>query len=388
MSDRPRGISVRELCDDQALGIALGVAAGASGLDRVVRSARIQKSGLALAGHFYGIEPGRIQIVGATEMTYLDKLGAQGSERAVRRFFGLDLCCVMVTECERTMKPPVSDALVATANELETPLLLSPERSSRTIVALHALLDERLAPHERVHGALVDVFEVGLLLLGESGVGKSEIALELVMRGHRLVADDVVECHYRPPGMVFGEAADLLRHHLEVRGLGILNIKDLFGVTSVRERKRVDVVTRLVDSPLEGDYDRLGLEQRTHKITGVDIPELLIPVRAGRDVATILEVAARTWLLKQAGYHPAQAFVARLETTLLDGGRPLPESAAWPAARQPRGRRGEAALEEAVERPPDSARGRPPRTEAAVAPPRVEPRPPESMIGAPPPRKR
>ncbi|HZO15920.1 MAG TPA: HPr(Ser) kinase/phosphatase, partial [Polyangiaceae bacterium] len=208
-----------------------------------------------------------------------------------------------------------------------TPLLLSPERSSRTITSLHALLDERLAPRQRIHGVLVDVFEVGLLLLGSSGVGKSEVALELIMRGHRLVADDVVDCMYRPPGMVFGQPADLLRHHLEVRGLGILNIKDLFGVTAIRERKRIDVVVQLVESVLEGDYDRLGLEQRHHQILGVEIPELLVPVRPGRDMASILEIAARNELLKMGGHHPAKEFFGRLEGALLGSESELPSGA-------------------------------------------------------------
>ncbi|MBW2458036.1 MAG: HPr(Ser) kinase/phosphatase, partial [Deltaproteobacteria bacterium] len=284
MSEQSRGITVRELVESDALGIELSVAAGAGGLDRQVRSPRIQKSGLALIGHFHGIERTRIQILGMTEMSYLHGLPAAQCHQAIARFMELDLCCVVVTLSAEAMKASSApaEALVAQANELDIPLLLSPVRSSKTIVALHSLLDERLAPRTRVHGVLLDVHEVGLLLLGASGVGKSEVALELIMRGHRLVADDVVECHYRPPGMVFGAAADLLRHHLEVRGLGILNIKDLFGVTAVRERKRIDVVVQLVARAREDDYDRLGLEQRQHTILDVEIPELLISVRPGR----------------------------------------------------------------------------------------------------------
>jgi HPr kinase/phosphorylase len=319
-------ISVRELIEDVALGIGMSVAGGSMGLDRSVRSTRIQKSGLALAGHFHGIEPGRIQILGMTELTYLQGLTAERCQLAVRRFFELDLCCVIVTESANAMAEGAAapKALIEHADSLDVPLLLSPERSSRTITALHALLDERLAPRQRIHGVLVDVFEVGMLLLGSSGVGKSEVALELVMRGHRLVADDVVDCMYRPPGMVFGQPADLLRHHLEVRGLGILNVKDLFGVTAIRERKRIDVVVQLVESVLEGDYDRLGLEQRHHEILGVDVPELLVPVRPGRDMASILEIAARNELLKIAGHHPAREFFGRLEGALLGNESELP----------------------------------------------------------------
>ena len=314
-----RGIAVRELLEDEGLGVELSIAAGEAGLDRLIRAPRIQKSGLALAGHFHGIESSRIQILGMTEMSFLHGLEPARCRTAVRHFFERNLCCVVVTEQREAMKPgsDASEALAACADEFETPLLLSPKRSSRTITRLHALLDERLAPRARIHGVLVDVFEVGMLLLGSSGVGKSEVALELVMRGDRLVADDVVECHYRPPGMIFGAPADLLRYHLEVRGLGILNIKDLFGVTAIRERKRIDVVVRLVEDVETEDYDRLGLEQRSYDILNVGVAELLIPVRPGRDMASILEIAARNELLKVSGHHPAREFFGRLESSLL-----------------------------------------------------------------------
>ena len=370
MTDRL--LAVRELVEDPALGVRLIVAAGDRGLDRTIRSSRIQKSGLALAGHFHGIESDRIQIIGVTEMTYLNRLAPRVCHEAVRHFFERDLCCVVVTETkcgageageeadEDVCGPThASDALAELANEMDTPLLFSAERSSRTITALHALLDERLAPRERIHGVLVDVFEVGLLLLGSSGVGKSEVALELIMRGHRLVADDVVECSYRPPGMVFGAPADLLRHHLEVRGLGILNIKDLFGVTAFRDRKRIDVVVCLEDSPVEAELDRLGLEERYHRILDVDVPEPLIPVRPGRDTASILEIAARSELLKLAGHHPAREFFGRFgaahEVTGVDEPPPstrLAERAEPPPRRSP--------FLRGAETPPESSVGIPP----------------------------
>jgi HPr kinase/phosphorylase len=337
---RPPGLRVADLIGDDALGLPLEVIAGRIGLDRQVKATRIQKSGLALAGHFHGIEPNRIQILGVTEMTYLEKLRPERCEATIRRYLDLDLCAVVVTEMDQTMRGEsmARAALVRAADECDTPLLVTSERSSRTILALHGFLDERLAPRQRVHGVLVDVFEVGLLMLGSSGVGKSEVALELVMRGHRLVADDVVECQYRPPGMVFGTAADLLRHHLEVRGLGILNIKNLFGVTSVRDRKRIDVVVRLVETTGDSDHDRLGLDQRAHRLLGVDIPELQIPVRPGRDMASILEIAARNELLKQAGFNPAAELVGRVEGSMRaksESEFPGPATSARPASSSP-----------------------------------------------------
>lgn len=366
------GVVVRDLIHDDGLGIELTVAAGEAGLYRVVRSTRIQKSGLALTGHFHGIEPGRIQILGMTELTYLKQLPEAQCHDSVRQLFERELCCVIVTECDQAMDDSTAaGALVDCADEYDVPLLLSPERSSRTIVALHALLDERLAPRARIHGVLVDVFEVGVLLLGSSGVGKSEVALELVMRGHRLVADDVVECHYRPPGMVFGAPADLLRHHLEVRGLGILNIKDLFGVTSVRERKRIDVVIRLMEQAIEGHYDRLGLEQRHHDVLGVEIPELLIPVRPGRDMASILEIAARNYLLKAAGHHPAREFFGRLHGALMGAESEIPPG----VADSPLAQFGADAVSLQVP-------GHPPSRGAGSRLPKINP-PPESSVGMP-----
>jgi len=319
----PPMVTVRSLLLDPALGVDLVLLAGEAGLDRPVKHARIQKSGLALVGHFHGIVPTRVQILGQTELSFLHRLGAEDRLRCLRGFFKLSLSCLILTQALTDSDEgsgvgvmPVPE-LVQCAEEAETPLLLSNERSSVTINALHALLDDRLAPRLRMHGVLVDVFGVGLLLVGPSAIGKSETALDLVMRGHRLVADDAVECDYRPPGMVFGAAAELLRHHLEVRGLGILNIKDLYGVTAIRERKRIDVVVRLVEWSKDTEYDRLGLDDRHSVILGVPIRELMIPVRPGRDMASILEVAARNELLKNAGHHAAREFFGNLEGALL-----------------------------------------------------------------------
>jgi HPr kinase/phosphorylase len=220
---------------------------------------------------------------------------------------------------------------VAAAEATSTPLFVADARSSRAINALHAVLDDRLAPQTQVHGVLVDVFGVGILLLGKSGIGKSECALELVLRGHRLVADDVVRCEWRPPGMIFGGPADLLRHHIEVRGLGVLNIKDLFGVTSVNERKRIDVVVRLAEWSEKDEYDRLGVGDQTHPILGQAIRMLTVPVRPGRDMGSILEIAARNELLRRAGKDSARSFIERVEATLQRGALPVePESIAGP----------------------------------------------------------
>jgi HPr kinase/phosphorylase len=303
---------VRALSEDKELSITIARRAGESGLDRPIRHPRVQKSGLALAGHFHGVVPTRVQVLGETELSYLDSLDSTGRSSSARGFFSLGLSCVVITSNHEAPHP-----FIAAAEATGTPLFTTDARSSRTINALHAVLDDRLAPHTSLHGVLVDVFGVGVLLLGKSGIGKSECAIELVLRGHRLVADDIVECDWRPPGLVFGHAADLLRHHIEVRGLGVLNVQALFGVTSVRERKQIDLVVRLLDWNENEEYDRLGLEERHHVILGTPIRELTVPVRPGRDMGTILEIAARNELLRRAGVVSSQEFLNRLEAQLV-----------------------------------------------------------------------
>ncbi|MCL2722954.1 MAG: HPr(Ser) kinase/phosphatase [Polyangiaceae bacterium] len=301
-------ITVADLVADPRFGGTLKRLAGESGLDRPIRHPRVQKNGLALAGHYYGVVPTRVQVLGETEISYLDSLDADARGRAARGLFSLGLSCVVLTR--RGDAPRV---LREAAEATGTPLFASGARSSRTINELHALLDEKLAPTTTLHGVLVDVFGIGLLLLGKSGIGKSECAVELVLRGHRLVADDVVKCEWRPPGMVFGAAADILRHHVEVRGLGVLNIQDLFGVTAVRERKRIDMIVQLDEWNEKTEYDRLGIDDRFLEVLSTPIRLLTVPVRPGRDMGTMLEMAARNELLRRAGKHSARALVARLE---------------------------------------------------------------------------
>jgi HPr kinase/phosphorylase len=307
-----RTISTAELLADAGLQLRCRLLAGASGLDRVITHPRIQKSGLAMVGHLHGIVPTRIQILGETELSYADNLSVEDQVEAARNLFSVRLACVMVT---RGTEPP--QAFVDEAERTSTPLVACEERSSTAITSIHTLLDERLAPRTRIHGVLIDVFEVGVLLLGKSGIGKSECAMDLVMRGHRLVADDVIECDYKPPGLVFGQPAELLRHHIEVRGLGILNIKDIFGVTAVRERKRIDLVVQLELWQQDATYDRIGSDDRFTEILGVPVREVRLPVRPGRNMSSIIEIAARIELLRQAGHYPAREFIAQIDSSLV-----------------------------------------------------------------------
>jgi HPr kinase/phosphorylase len=263
-------------------------------------------------GHYHGVVPTRIQILGETEVSYLTTLPRPDRIKALEGFFRLGFSLVVVTAEERG---PMQE-MIAFANQEGVPLAVSPTRSSTTIAALHVTLDERLAPRTVVHGVLVDVFGQGLLLLGKSGIGKSECALELVMRGHRLVADDAVHCDWQPPGLIYGAPAELLAHHIEVRGLGVLNIRNLFGIAATRDRNRIDLVIRLLEWSDDTEYDRMGIEDRFHEILGVPVREIRLPVRPGRSMANILEVAARNELMRQSGVHSARDFFGRLDRTL------------------------------------------------------------------------
>lgn len=277
---------------------------------RLLDNSRVQKNGLVLAGHFHGFVPSRVQVFGETELSYLAALSADERDAALQAFFATRPSCVVLSGRGRDAGGAEAwEALLLAAERTHTPLLVSAQRSSTTINAIHAVLDDLLAPTTRLHGVLVDVYGIGLLLRGSSGVGKSECALELVLRGHRLVADDVVLCDYRPPGTVFGASEPMLAHHMEIRGLGILNIRDLFGVTSVRARKRVDVVVRLVEWNDGDEYDRLGIDDAHEAILGVELRAITVPVRQGRDMGTILEIAARDELLRRAGIFSARRFL-------------------------------------------------------------------------------
>lgn len=311
-----RAITVRSLIDDPALGLNVRMVAGVGGLEREIAHPRIQKSGLALVGHMHGIVPSRIQVLGETELSYVESLPQQVQAEAARGLFSLGLACVLVT---RGVDPP--RPFSEEAEKSGTPLVVCAERSSVAITALHTLLDERLAPRARIHGVLVDVFEVGVLLLGKSGIGKSETALDLVVRGHRLVADDIVHIRAKAQAsgaIVYGSGSGIIRHHMEIRGLGIINVKDLFGVAAIRETKKIELVIELVDWDADDEYERLGLDDHTYEILGTPIPWLRVPVRPGRNIATVVEVAARNQLLKLMGHHSAREFQDKLNRAIAE----------------------------------------------------------------------
>ncbi len=304
-------IRVGALLDDQRFDLRLTLVAGKQGLSRRLSSARIQKPGLVLAGFTEYLHKERMQVFGNTEMSYLKTMPRDRKIEALRAFFGAEIACLVVTK-DIEIPPEMG----AAAEEAGVPLLRTSHLSSTFIENIQNCLEDQLTASTSMHGVLLDVFGVGILLLGKSGIGKSEIALDLIMRGHRLVADDIVDVKRKTPESVVGSGSEIIKHHMEIRGLGIINIKDLFGVASIRERKKIEIVLELVEWDPGVEYDRLGVEDRKFRILDVEIPMLVVPVRPGRNMTTIIEVAARNHLLKLQGHHSAREFQDRLNRAI------------------------------------------------------------------------
>ena len=301
------GVGVAELLDAPAEPLKLDLVAGRAGLDNRIHLARVQRPGLALTGYTDYIRYGRVQILGSSEAGYLRKLKPRSRAAILQRLCECRISCFVVT---KGLLPPAE--LLAAAERAGIPVLATPLESTIFIQLLARFLDERLATKLHLHSVLLDVFGLGVLILGESGIGKSECALDLVDRGHRLVADDVVEIK-RMGEMLVGDSPDLTRYHMELRGLGVLNIKDLYGVSSIRLSKRVELVVQLERWEAGKEYDRLGLRDETFLILGVELPLARMPVAPGRNIALLVEVAARNQLLREGGYDAARRFVERVD---------------------------------------------------------------------------
>lgn len=292
--------------------------AGERGLARPITSNRVQKPGLALAGYARQIHSERVQVLGATEISYLASLPPADARHGIETLIALEPACIVVAK-----GLDVPSDLIEAAEARQVALLRTPLVSSVLIEKLQQFLEEALAPTVSVHAVLVDVLGVGILLLGKSSVGKSEAALELIMRGHRLVADDLVEVRLVDNNVLLGWPSELIKHHMEIRGLGIINIKDLFGVSAVREEKKIELVIELVNWQEADQHDRLGLEDMVFPILDVPVPMLKLPVSPGRNVSALIEVAARNRLLQVQGHHSAREFQARLDRALERAGQRL-----------------------------------------------------------------
>jgi len=317
------GVSVGSLLSARggAGGLDLDLLAGAAGLERRITLPYIQKTGLALAGFDEYLRSGRVLIFGESEIRFLEHLDAAARLGAIRKLFTRDLPCVMVT-----MGLDAPQELSSEAERAGVPLLRTALPTPTAIGRLTAILEDRMAPRESRHGVLMDILGLGVFIAGDSGIGKSECALDLVVRGHRLVADDSVDIRCRGQAMLIGTCPEFTRHHIEIRGLGLINVTDLFGVSATRSSKRIELMVRLERWDETREYDRLGLDTGTTEILGVPIPLVVMPVAPGRNVATLVEVAARNHLLRTRGHHAAQLLAGRLERRLEQlAGRDLEE---------------------------------------------------------------
>jgi HPr kinase/phosphorylase len=300
------GITVETILRDHE-DLKLVLVTGDAGLSNRINNAEINRPGLSLTGFFDFFANDRIQIFGKGEWAYLNSLAIDALTEITDKFFQFHLNCIIYTHGNEPQKQ-----FVDMAEKKGIPLFVTPVSTHRFITLISQILDRALAPRTMRHGVLIEVFGIGTLLTGRSGVGKSETALELIERGHRLVADDMVEIRRLSESYLIGSCSDLLRHHMEIRGLGILNIKDLFGVGSVRDHKLIELIINLREWEEEGDYERTGIEQSTEEILGVSVPLIEIPVKPGRNIPIIVETAAMNQRLRKMGKNSAKEFSNKL----------------------------------------------------------------------------
>jgi HPr kinase/phosphorylase len=289
----------------------LELISGEEGIHRPITTSDISRPGLEMTGFFDYYPADRIQLLGMTEITFSNRLSPE--ERKSR----MDNLCSDITPgivISRNLEVP--DELIEASEEKSVPVMRTPMKTTRFSSRLTNYLEFKLAPATAIHGVLVDVYGVGVLITGKSGVGKSETALELVKRGHRLVADDCVEIVQEEEGSLIGHAPELIEHLLEIRGLGIINVMTLFGAGAVRSHKKITMIANLELWDEHKQYDRLGLDEEKVKILDTEITKMTVPVRPGRNLAIIIEVAAMNYRLKNMGVNAARQFTAKLANVI------------------------------------------------------------------------
>jgi HPr kinase/phosphorylase len=301
------GLTVEELFTEKKEALELLIASQREGLKKTIVENGIDRPGLALAGFTDRFSYRRVQVLGETELVYLSSLSKAKRKNAVEGMLEFDVPCIVITKGQEA---PAE--LLQAANRKDTVVLISKLSTTEFIKRLDIYLDGIFAPSTTIHGTLVDVYGVGLLYTGKSGIGKSECALDLVERGHRLVADDMIKIIRRTPQIITGSGNDLLGYHMEIRGVGIIDIEKLFGIRAIRLQKRIEVEVRLVSWEEQSTYERLGLEDNFTQRLGVEIPLVTIPVSPGKNITVISEVIAMNHMLKVFGTNPALQFQQRL----------------------------------------------------------------------------
>ncbi len=309
--NRKSSIAVARLLDQMADDLQLEVIGGFQGIGRPVFISDINRPGLALSGYLDYFANDRVQILGNTEVHYMEQLAPSALQRRLEYMFQFDIPAFVLS---RNLSP--RKLFLDMCNRRGIPVLQSKYSTDEVISRIILFLADEFSPETIVHGTTVDCYGVGCLIVGAPGIGKSETALELVERGHRLVADDVVALKRRREDLIYAETSPIVEHHMEIRGIGIIDIKSVYGVGRVRNSKRIGLVVELEEWRSEAQYDRTGLADEFVALLDVKIPYLCIPVRPGRNIAIIIEVAALNHRLKELGVHPAQQLNQRLMTLM------------------------------------------------------------------------
>lgn len=304
-------LTVADLLDRRGRLLELELIAGEAGIEREITGADISSPGLVLAGFTGRFPRGRVQVLGETELMYLGSLDSGRRAEVLRTFLSFDAPCVFVT---KALEPPAELRELAAA--MGIPLIRSGLKTGEFFRRIKPFLEDEFAPSTAIHGSLADVYGVGLLFIGPSGIGKSEAVVDLVERGHRLVADDVVLVRRRGVDVLIGRGHEHQQHHMEIRGIGIVDVRALFGIRAVRQQKRIEVVVQLEQWSDSADYDRTGLDRQTTEILGVELPKVLIPLNPGKNITVIAEVVSMNHLLRYSGVDSARLFEQNLRALM------------------------------------------------------------------------
>jgi HPr kinase/phosphorylase len=282
-----------------------------SGFDKKIHDQNLYRPGLALAGYVDLFTYSRVQVFGNTEMSYLDHMSEDEKRNSLERIFGFDIPCIIVTDKNKPFP-----LLIELADKHHIPLFGSDFNTTKLVYLVGDFLDDQFAPRISIHGSFVDVYGVGMLFVGKSGIGKSEVALDLIERGHRLVADDIIILTKKGEGILIGSGTNLVKHFMEIRGLGLIDVAKMFGIRAIRYQKRLEVIVELEVWNDEGEYTRTGLDGNFVTISDVEIPYVKLPILPGKNITVISEVISLNYLLKHFGYDAATHFKNRLDRKL------------------------------------------------------------------------
>jgi HPr kinase/phosphorylase len=311
-----KSLTVGDFIEKTKDNLKVQIIGGENGTDRTMAIPDINRPGLALAGYLDFFAFDRVQVMGLTEVNYMKQLEDATLRERLQRIFKYEIPCFIIT---RGLTPP--EEFIEQASRASVPVLRSLLTTTKVVSKIIVFLDNQFSPETTLHGVLVDVYGVGVMIMGRAGVGKSECALELVERGHRLVADDVVFIRRRGDRFLYGEGSSLLRHHMEIRGLGIFDVKNIFGVGAIRNTKRINFIVELEDWDASKEYDRVGITEDSYTVLEVKLPKITVPVRPGRNIAIIVEVAALNHRLREMGLDSDKLLSERLTQALASADR-------------------------------------------------------------------